>query len=385
MTNQTNGMLKGIVNSALKDLGHNLSLDELLSTREELTDQITNQTNITKRLRDEINQIKKNAKTAVYNSGGSIDTHEMGSYRIVTKKVSEVFPEIQSSELIDCFEWDKPNPRVPEPSVDFIPNWNAIIPLIDGLVNDLNSWFYGPTGCGKDASINFIAARIGMPVVNISFDADISRAELVGRDKLEVDKKSGATYSEFMEGLLPFAMRHPCILALDEIDFVREDVAYVMQTLLNENRLAILEKKGELIEKHPKCKIIATANTNGQQDEMNNYNGSRQQSGAFLDRFNNWVRGDYLSAKQYALMFSERLGLTVNDFDKHASFIKAYQECQENGDVKTALSNRTVSTIADRMDDPAEFMDALTNTFLNRLTKWEHDKAIELCTKHGLR
>ncbi len=385
MNTQSNNMLEGIINSALKDMGVGLSLDELIESRDKLNKQI----NTEKTLRAEISKIKKNSRLA--NSGLGFlkkqtttnQTDSMGEYQIVEKKISEVFPEIDSEEIIKCYEWAAHNDRVPQEDYDYIPAWDKIAPMLDGIVNNLNTWFYGPTGCGKDAAINFIAARIGMPVINISFDADISRAELVGRDKLEVDK-SGATYSEFMEGLLPFAMRHPCILALDEIDFVREDVAYVMQTVLNEGRLSILEKKGEIIHMHPECRIIATANTNGQQDEMNNYNGSRQQSGAFLDRFNNWIKGDYLTHDQYAEMLCEPSGLDASCFKNHAAFIKAYQECFLNGDVKTPLSNRAVATIAKRMNSVDQFVLALECTFLNRLTSWEKDKAKELCSKYSL-
>ncbi len=336
---------------------------------------------------NEIAKLKREllvAKKVVPMIASQMKDGDMGSYK--TKEVPMDILFGFGEGTLEVYEWDEPNGRVPIEDPDYIPDFAAIAAVVSGIRGDYNTWVHGPTGCGKDSAINFVGARLNMPVVNISFDADISRAELIGRDKLS-EGPNGNTISELIEGLLPFALRHPCLLVLDEIDFVREDVAYVMQTTLNENKLTILEDGGRIVHRHPQCRIIATANTNGTTDERNLHVGARQQSAAFLDRFNNWFRADYM--ENYQELLSNVSGFNKTQCADANNVVKDYHRLFENGDIRTPLSNRAIRTIADKagylnelgVDINEAFQQAMQSTLVARLNEYESSRVEELINK----
>lgn len=337
--------------------------------------------------KSEIYKLKRElgkAKKAVPILASQIKDGKMGNY--ITKEVPMDILLGFGEGTLEVYEWDEPNPYVPVEDPDYIPDLEAISAVVAGIRGDYNTWIHGPTGCGKDSAINYVGARLNMPVVNISFDADISRAELIGRDKLS-EGPNGSTISELIEGLLPFALRHPCLLVLDEIDFVREDVAYVMQTTLNENKLTILEDGGRIVHRHPQCRIIATANTNGTTDERNLHVGARQQSAAFLDRFNNWFRADYMD--NYQDLLSNVSGFNKTQCADANSVVKDYHTLFSNGDIRTPLSNRAIRTIADKagylnelgVDINEAFQQAMQSTLVARLNEYEGSRVNELINK----
>ena len=123
-------------------------------------------------------------------------------------------------------------------------------------------------------------------------------------------------------------MREPSLLVIDEADFMREEVAYVLQTVLNEGKITLLEQGGEVVTRHPHCYVIATANTNGLNDKYNRYPGSRRQSMAFLDRFNNWIQMDYM--KNY----SELVSAITGSYQARSYFVYQFH---------SGLSQRTIA------------------------------------------
>jgi len=336
------------------------------------------------KLKREMNKVKKAAPVM---APSQMKDGDMGKYKTKLVHTDKIFGKgnvVQST--LEIYKWDEPNHRVPELDLNYIPDWNAVDAVLMGIRGDFNTWIHGPTGCGKDSAVNFVAAKLNMPVVNISFDADISRAELIGRDKLS-EGKNGNTISELIEGLLPFGLRHPCLLVLDEIDFVREDVAYVMQTTLNENKLTILEDGGRIVYRHPECRIIATANTNGTTDERNLHVGARQQSAAFLDRFNNWFQARYMD--NYQELLSSVSGFTKTQCADANNVVKDYHNLFTNGDIRTPLSNRAIRTIAEKAGDFNErglginesFKLAMNSTLVARLNEYESTRVNELIGK----
>ena len=194
---------------------------------------------------------------------------------------------------VPVLEWAFNHPSVPEVDENYIMRPEAIDPLLYALLANKRIWFYGHTGTGKSSLVDQAAARIMYPVIRINFDSEISRMDLIGREVLR--EENGVTVSKFVDGILPTAMQQPCILALDEIDFVRSDVSYVLQRLLEDDgELIITEDGGRRITPHPMFRIVATANTQGSGDETGHYNGARVQSAAFLDRFTVWSEAQYL-------------------------------------------------------------------------------------------
>ena len=217
---------------------------------------------------------------------------EIPNGKTVRRMFSEVFPSVPHDGKdfeITCWEWDGPHPMVPKVDEHYIFRHDLLIRVLYAMETNQRAYLQGHTGSGKTTLLEQVAAHLGYPFMRINFDSEITRMDLIGRDTL-VDGKS-----QFIDGMLPTMMQQPCIGCFDEIDFCRPDVAYVMQSALENNSLRITEDGGREVKPHPFFRMFGTGNTVGQGDEMGMYQGARPQSLAFLDRFTVWLKVDYLA------------------------------------------------------------------------------------------
>ena len=72
--------------------------------------------------------------------------------------------------------------------------------------------------------------HLNWPCVRVNLDSHISRIDLVGKDAIVL--RDGKQVTEYREGMLPWALRHPVALVFDEYDAGRPDVMFVIQRVL---------------------------------------------------------------------------------------------------------------------------------------------------------
>src|ERR1035441_3519578 len=80
----------------------------------------------------------------------------------------------------------------------------------------------GPTGCGKSRFIEYMAWKLGRPLVTVACNEDMTASDLVGRFLLE----PGGT--RWQDGPLTIAARPGAICYLDEIVEARQDTTVVI-------------------------------------------------------------------------------------------------------------------------------------------------------------
>lgn len=226
---------------------------------------------------------------------------EIPSGKVTTKSVKDIFPGITLDFQVPFWEWDGPHPDVPAIDEDYIFREKLLVDALYAITSNSRMYLQGDTGSGKTTLVEQIAARLNWPFGRINFDSEITRMDLIGRDTL----KEGKTV--FVDGFLPKYMSGPYILCFDEIDFVRPDVAYVMQAALEGNSLLLTEDGGRRVTPHPMMRMFGTGNTVGQGDERGMYQGARPQSMAFLDRFTVWATVDYLTQKERRKLLEKRV------------------------------------------------------------------------------
>ena len=100
----------------------------------------------------------------------------------------------------------------------------------------------GPTGCGKSRFVQYMAYRLGRPLITIACHEDLTASDLVGRYLL----KGGETV--WVDGPLTLGVKHGAIVYLDEIVEARKDTTVVIHPLSDDRRLLPIEKKGQMIE-----------------------------------------------------------------------------------------------------------------------------------------
>ena len=99
----------------------------------------------------------------------------------------------------------------------------------------------GPTGCGKTRFVEYMAWKLGRPLVTLACNEDMTASDLIGRYLLD----AGGT--AWHDGPLTQAVRHGGICYLDEVVEARQDTTVVIHPLTDARRVLPLDKKGELV------------------------------------------------------------------------------------------------------------------------------------------
>ena len=128
----------------------------------------------------------------------------------------------------------------------------------------------GPTGCGKSRFVEYMAWKLGKPLVTVACNEDMTASDLVGRYLLD------ANGTRWLDGPLTTAARIGAICYLDEIVEARQDTAVVIHPLTDHRRMLPLDKKGELIEAHADFQLVISYNP-GYQSLMKDLKQSTKQ------------------------------------------------------------------------------------------------------------
>jgi len=128
----------------------------------------------------------------------------------------------------------------------------------------------GPTGCGKSRFVEYMAFRLGKPLITVACNEDMTASDLVGRYLLD----AGGT--RWLDGPLTVAARIGAICYLDEVVEARQDTTVVIHPLTDHRRTLPLDKKGELVEAHPDFQLVISYNP-GYQSLMKDLKQSTKQ------------------------------------------------------------------------------------------------------------
>ena len=128
----------------------------------------------------------------------------------------------------------------------------------------------GPTGCGKSRFVEYMAWKLGKPLITVACNEDMTAADLVGRWLLD------ANGTHWLDGPLTLAARYGAICYLDEIVEARQDSTIVIHHLTDHRRQLPLDKKGELINAHPDFQLVISYNP-GYQSLMKDLKQSTKQ------------------------------------------------------------------------------------------------------------
>ncbi len=112
----------------------------------------------------------------------------------------------------------------------------------------------GPTGCGKSRFVEYMAHRLGRPLITVACNEDMTASDLVGRHLLD------ANGTRWQDGPLTVAARTGAICYLDEIVEARQDTTVVIHPLTDHRRMLALDRKGETLHAHPDFQLVISYN-----------------------------------------------------------------------------------------------------------------------------
>lgn len=197
---------------------------------------------------------------------------------------------------------DKPNEYVPRKDDSYLlPQW--AMDVITWLRVDASAreplFIFGPTGCGKSSCVRQIAARVNIPVYQVTGHNRLEFPELVGHHTVVSGNMT------FQYGPLALAMKHGGIFLFDEVDTCDPSTLVGLNTILDGSPLCISENGGELITPSPEFRIICTGNSNGAGDQTGLYQGVLRLNLAFQDRFV-FTEAKYMTPQREKIVLQSR-------------------------------------------------------------------------------
>ncbi len=144
--------------------------------------------------------------------------------------------------------------------------WNARLPVM----------VKGPTGCGKSRFVEYMAWKLGKPLITVACNEDMTASDLVGRFLLD------ANGTRWQDGPLTTAARLGAICYLDEVVEARQDTTVVIHPLTDHRRTLPLDRKGELVNAHPDFQLVISYNP-GYQNLLKDLKQSTKQRFGALD------------------------------------------------------------------------------------------------------
>jgi nitric oxide reductase NorQ protein len=112
----------------------------------------------------------------------------------------------------------------------------------------------GPTGCGKTRFVEYMAWKLGRPLVTVACHDDLSATDLTGRYLI----RGGDTV--WVDGPLAVAARTGAICYLDEIVEARQDTIVAIHPLSDDRRMPPIEKTGEVVQAAPGFQLVISFN-----------------------------------------------------------------------------------------------------------------------------
>ncbi len=273
------------------------------------------------------------------------------------------------------------NEYVPDIDESYRFDKETTMAILAGFAHNRRVMIQGYHGTGKSSHIEQVAARLNWPCVRINLDSHISRIDLVGKDAIVL--KDGKQVTEFREGILPWALQHPCALVFDEYDAGRPDVMFVIQRILEvEGKLTLLDQN-RVIRPHPHFRMFATANTIGLGDTTGLYHGTQQINQGQMDRWSMVQTLNYLHHDEECDIVRAKLPqLDTEEGRKNVSAMVELADLTRqafiNGDLSTVMSPRTVITWAENAEIfGGDLAYSFRVTFLNKCDEMERPVVAE--------
>ena len=175
----------------------------------------------------------------------------------------------------------------------------------------------GPTGCGKTRFVEYMAWKLGRPLVTLACNEDMTASDLVGRYLLDADGTA------WHDGPLTMAVRHGGICYLDEIVEARQDTTVVIHPLTDARRILPLDKKGEVVRAHPDFQLVVSYNP-GYQSSAKDLKPSTRQRFVALDF-------DYPEPAREAEIVAHEAGIDAALADRLVRIAHSSRELKRHG------------------------------------------------------
>jgi cobaltochelatase CobS len=261
------------------------------------------------------------------------------------------------------------NDLVPQIDENYVFDYDTTISVLAGFTYNQRVLLQGMHGTGKSTHIEQIAARLNWQCLRVNFDSQITRLDLVGKDVIKI--KDGKQITEFKEGIIPYAIRRPLALVLDEYDAIRTDVSFVIQRLLEQDGKFTLLEENQIIEPHQSFRLFATSNTIGMGDDLGIYHGTNLINQGQMDRWNIVSSLNYLSQEKETEILLKKIHFLNKKINQSVAtsmvqMANLTREGFKNGDLSNLMSLRTLLSWARNYQIFGSIKRAFIVSYLNK-------------------
>lgn len=269
------------------------------------------------------------------------------------------------------------NDHVPEKDPNYRFVLDVTLAILMGFTHNRRVYIHGPHGTGKSSHIEQVAARLHWPCIRINLDGHVTRADLIGRDMVVI--REGKQVTEFVPGILVWALERPVALIFDEYDAGRPDVMFVIQRLLEDQGKLTLLDQNRVITPHPAFRLFATANSAGLGDSTGLYVGTQAVNQAQMDRWHVIAELGYLPSDQECRILQAQLPqLELSQIEQMVSLAGYCRQAFRQGDLSSLISLRTLISWGENLLLVRDAAEAFCLTFFNRCDQSERALLAEI-------
>jgi nitric oxide reductase NorQ protein len=196
--------------------------------------------------------------------------------------------------------------------------------------NKLAVLIKGPTGTGKTRFVEYMAHKMGVPLITVACHEETSSTDLTGRYILK------GTETVWQDGPLTKAVREGCIIYLDEIAEARPDVIVAIHSLTDHRRQLFLDKVPEEITATDSFMLVASFNPGYQR-------GFKELKPSTRQRFVS-MTFDYPGAKSEQEIVVKESGVDIDDAKKLVKIASSIRNLTELGLMETVSTRLIVDS-----------------------------------------
>ena len=221
----------------------------------------------------------------------------------------------------------------------------------------------GPPGTGKTEAVERLFSKRDQQLQIISCTPSMSADDFEGT----IELRNGNT--EFVQSACAEAVEKGYGLLLDEVDAAPAEACYSLYRALDGKDMRIARKGFEgVIVPHKNFRVVGTQNTEGRGDDRGIHHGRAFQDEAFLDRWANFIRADYLPSDTEALVLCKRTGIPKKKADTVIKVATELRRAFSNDQIMLCMTMRRTLAVASNIAAGMTPEDAWRFAVQNRAT-----------------
>jgi MoxR-like ATPase len=246
------------------------------------------------------------------------------------------------------------------------PDWYADLRQ---FINDGSpTLLIGPPGAGKSEACEQIFLEREQTLHIISCTPSMTADDLEGR--VELRSKDGVAVTQFEPAELAIAAQEGHGVLLDDADAIPAHAAFGAYRLLAGKDMRILRMgRDGRVPRHDEFRIVGTQNTEGRGDDRGLYHGRAYQDEAFLDRWENTIRVDYLPEEVEADVITHKTGIDATSARLIVDAARLLRRAQHEDEIIICCTMRRTLAVARNLARGHDIMRAWSFGFINRATR----------------